>query len=289
MRGSIPLRLIRCSLMAASSPLEAADLYAARPADKPAAAATPALVAAVSSARAASDVHCRRLAEPLHGAVLRGVLSEPECCALRAEAAALGYSFWAPERTQAASVFRSADTVEVECPQLAAALWARLSPHVPPRLELGDGTAADGAVERGLSGVWEACGVNATLLFSRYGAGGHFSPHTDGNTVVDLNQRSLYSVIVYLNSCGDGGGTTLFAPPDGDACRLFQRDSASRLRWPPEWAVDAAVRARAPRCGARSRACRSARRAACWSSAKMRRTRASPSAPAARSSSSART
>ena len=228
-----------------ASALTAAELYAARPAVKAEAAPTPALAAALSdSARAC--ITARRLCAPLDGAVLAGVLSPSECGVLRTEAASLGFSFWAPERSADASAFRSADTVEVTCPEVAAALWERVRKHLPSRLVLGDGreSSDDGAVERGLAGTWEACGVNDVLLFSRYRPGGHFSPHTDGNTVVDLNTRSLYSLLVYLNTCGGGGETTLFVPPPdapADCTRLFSRDGAARLRWPPAWAADAAA------------------------------------------------
>ena len=44
-------------------------------------------------------------------------------------------------------------------------------------------------------------GLNPTLLFGRYKSGGHFAPHTDGNTIIDFNHRSLRSVIIYLSDC----------------------------------------------------------------------------------------
>ena len=42
------------------------------------------------------------------------------------------------------------------------------------------------------------------LLFGKYGPGCHFSPHTDGNNVLDFNNRSLFTVIIYLNTCTNG-------------------------------------------------------------------------------------
>jgi hypothetical protein len=68
---------------------------------KPEAACTPLLVACVRNEAAdggaeAARVTRRRLAEPLDACVLGGVLTRGECGALRAEAAALGYSFWSP-------------------------------------------------------------------------------------------------------------------------------------------------------------------------------------------------
>ena len=138
--------------------------------------------------------------------------------------------------------FRNADTVEVTCQAVADALWARAAPHVVPRVTLSRSDDADdpaACCERGLEGEWRACGVNPVLLFTRYGPGCHFSPHTDGNTVFGLNRRSLFSMLLYLNDCADGGHTTLFAPPrqpsGGGVANRFLRDDAQRLRWPQEW------------------------------------------------------
>lgn len=224
-----------------------ADLYAVRPATKAEAVCSPALAACVPRERAAEAVTRVDLAAPLDAFVLHNVLSAAECAALRAEATALGYSFWAgTEASAEAAAFRCCDTVEVTAPALAAALWARIAPLVQPSVTFapgsGRGGAEDAAVERGLEGTWQACGVNEVLLFTTYSPGGHFSPHTDGNSVVDLNTRSLYSLLLYLADCPDGGQTTLFAPPPGseEAQRLFARDAGGRLRWPPEWAAGAA-------------------------------------------------
>lgn len=57
----------------------------------------------------------------------------------------------------------------------------------------------------GFEGTWTAVGVNGHLLFARYDHGGHFSPHTDGYTIVNFNKRSLYTLIIYLNDCDVGG------------------------------------------------------------------------------------
>ena len=57
----------------------------------------------------------------------------------------------------------------------------------------------------GFEGTWKAVGVNEHLLFARYTDGGHFSPHTDGYTIVDFNKRSLYTLLLYLNDCQEGG------------------------------------------------------------------------------------
>ena len=46
-----------------------------------------------------------------------------------------------------------------------------------------------------------AVGLNPNMLFNRYHPSGHFSPHTDGYTIVDFNTRSMYSALFYLNDC----------------------------------------------------------------------------------------
>lgn len=49
-------------------------------------------------------------------------------------------------------------------------------------------------------------------------------PHVDGSTVVDLNTRSFYTLLVYLNDCPAGGHTYLFA---GDSCHVTFLDEQS--------------------------------------------------------------
>jgi leukotriene-A4 hydrolase len=74
-----------------------------------------------------------------------------------------------------------------------------------------------------------AVGSNPDMLYARYTSGGHFSPHTDGYTVVDLNTRSLYSVLVYLNHCEVGGATRMLILSPGQA---YAMDDGGRFRAP---------------------------------------------------------
>jgi len=189
----------------------------------------------------------RRCAPPLDAFILRDVVSASECAALIAAAEAAGYSFWNdPTTSVAASAgtaagkraeFRNADTVEVHSQAIARELWARIKPFVREREVIDD---AHPLSEPGVRGAWRARGVNDHLLFNKYDSTGHFSPHTDGATVVDFNTRSLYSVLVYLNDCDDGGETSMFAPPEEAARNKFVLDGDNRYRWPAEWIVDAA-------------------------------------------------
>ena len=80
--------------------------------------------------------------------------------------------------------------------------------------------------ERDIEGEWEAEGTNDDILLSRYGSGGHFAPHTDGYSVRDLNHRSMYSIIIYLNtpeSPAEGGGS------GGGGTRFYSDDAKGKL------------------------------------------------------------
>jgi len=156
----------------------------------------------------------------LDGFLVDGVLSVDECAALvaaaeRVPAAAGGFTFWGDGAgCEARRLFRSADTLEARQPELARELWARMSPHAGGAVEIGAGSAR---FEPDLEGVWDPIGLNEHLLFARYAPGGHFAPHVDGQTELDFDTRSLFSVIIYLNDCARGGATRMLLGEQGDA------------------------------------------------------------------------
>lgn len=175
------------------------------------------------------------LADPaLDGFVLDGLLSTAECERLIAEAERVpradgGFSFWGDAANPGEQRrFRSADTLETAQPKLAAQLWARMEPLVGGAVEIAPGSER---FERDLEGVWEPFGLNEHLLLARYGPGGHFAPHVDGQTEIDFNTRSLFSVIVFLNDCADGGATRLLRGEQGEATeRLPDGSLVARAR-----------------------------------------------------------
>jgi leukotriene-A4 hydrolase len=153
-------------------------------------------------------VTSRSLRSPLAGFVLSNVLSKMECLNLRTQLQhhGLQYEFWnleAPEKKD----LRNAETLEVLDEGLAKQIWSRIESCVESSIVIGDD---DDRFECGLAGTWIACGVNPVMLYGRYAEGCHFSPHSDGNNVLDFNNRSLYTVIIYLTDCPDGGSTNLF-------------------------------------------------------------------------------
>lgn len=96
------------------------------------------------------------------------------------------------------------DRSAVEDIQLASALWRRLHKRVPALI--------DGK---------KVVGMNERLRFYRYEAGHRFSAHTDGYYLRDNGERSLLTMIIYLNADYSGGETffmkseTLIAPQTG--------------------------------------------------------------------------
>lgn len=166
--------------------------------------------------------------------VLEHVLSPSQCRELVRRSEAARYTPW---NAAAKTDYRSACTVEVLHPALAAYVWGRVRHLVPPAVRIAEGQRR---WERDLGGEWRASAVNEHMLFARYGPGGHFSPHTDGYTIVDFNTRSLYSLLVYLNDCADGGRTRLFAHTAEGADVEYELDAGGRFRVPESRLVNSA-------------------------------------------------
>jgi len=165
------------------------------------------------------------------GFVIDGVLSERECNELIAQADGL-WSFWDSSEKPRVT-FRNADTIEVTHPELAAQIWDRVSPFVGPVTFEED----DERFEIDIGGAWHPYAINDTLLFGRYLKGGHFSPHTDGTTVIDFNRRTFYSCILFLNASPWGGHTRLYS--DDQIGRQLVKDDEGRLTGDPASILDA--------------------------------------------------
>ena len=125
-----------------------------------------------------------------------------------------------------ARAFRSAYTVEGSFPALANELWKRISSAMPlPTKHYSpEMVGADELFERDMEGTWLPDSLSDNLLFARYLEGGHFAPHVDGSTIVDLNTRSLYTVLIYLNDCYGGGETHVLV---GEQCDVLTKDEPS--------------------------------------------------------------
>lgn len=154
--------------------------------------------------------------------VLDGVLSKRECDSIMEQAEHF-WSFW-DDAERPKVEFRNAHTIEVTHRDLAARIWRRVSSLVNPAVSM---CKEDERFEVDIGGTWRPYAMNPTLLLSRYLCGGHFSPHTDGTTVVDFNRRTFYSCVLFLNKSPWGGHTRLYA--DSQLGRELVSDGEGRL------------------------------------------------------------
>jgi len=67
----------------------------------------------------------------------------------------------------------------------------------------------------GMEGIWRPVGLNETLRFCRYEAGGFFRRHCDGMFRRSEDEQSLFTCMFYLNGDLDGGATRFLKPGDG--------------------------------------------------------------------------
>ena len=143
-----------------------------------------------------------------------------------------GLDFWDPNSVETDS-FRRAYTLEVSHERLASIIWSRVKDLVVPVVDISPEDTQRHEID--IEGNWKAVGINPKMLFSRYLEGGHFAPHTDGCTIVDINERSLFSCVVYLNDCEQGGQTRLYSNEQIDYA--LEKDSEGRLTGRSEFVI----------------------------------------------------
>ncbi|EFC35281.1 predicted protein, partial [Naegleria gruberi] len=64
------------------------------------------------------------------------------------------------------------------------------------------------------AGTWKACGVNEMMRFNKYQIGEYFKIHTDGQFKRNNNERSIYTLLIYLNDDFKGGETRFYNDPE---------------------------------------------------------------------------
>lgn len=101
-----------------------------------------------------------------------------------------------PGRFRMATEVRNNTRVMRDDPALAALLWERVRAVVPP-----------------VVGAWRAVGLNERLRWYRYEPGQYFRWHRDGCFARSDRERSLYTVMFYLNDDFEGGGTEFREEP----------------------------------------------------------------------------
>ncbi|KAG8341044.1 putative 2OG Fe(II) oxygenase superfamily [Trypanosoma vivax] len=202
------------------------------------------------------NVRQRRADERVDVVVVENFLSSEECDRIIAACEEVGYTFWRQKDVDGSRIsdvgvtedearrvggteaeacrcgeaearaFRVVDTIEGDFPCLCRALSARIETvvHLETKTFSPLMENAEELFARDLEGTWTPLRLASNFLFGRYGPGGHFSPHIDGSTIVDLNTRSFYTLLVYLNDCEIGGETFLFS---GEQVEVLERDTQS--------------------------------------------------------------
>lgn len=140
--------------------------------------------------------------EPAHHLfTLHDVLSPEACQALIAESEERGYAE-APITTAVGFVMRpdirNNTRVMFDDVERAASMWARVREHMPEDV-----------------GGWTPCGLNERFRFYRYDPGQRFDWHYDGSFVRNRNERSVLSLLFYLNDDFEGGETRFELPRRG--------------------------------------------------------------------------
>lgn len=132
------------------------------------------------------------------GVILHGSLTLDECRAVIDATEKVGY-----ENAKAYCFMynnRWNDRFMADDTQLAEFLWERVKDYTPTRVDAFDRT-------------WEVDGLNSRFRFCKYigGQGHYFGAHTDGMYTADLDHRSLFTCMFYLNGGDDfKGGLTNF-------------------------------------------------------------------------------
>lgn len=128
-----------------------------------------------------------------------------ECAALIRLADGLGFAD-APITTSRGFIMapevRNNTRVILDDEARARGLWQRLAPFVPARRH-----------------GWRAIGLNERLRFYRYEPGQYFRWHSDGAFIRGADERSLLTVMLYLDH-DFLGGSTEFEPSRGDIVRV---------------------------------------------------------------------
>jgi len=79
----------------------------------------------------------------------------------------------------------------------------------------------------GNDGIWVPISVNQVIKFAKYDKGGKFLPHFDNMFVANENEKSIFTIIVYLNDNFEGGSTTFYKRPVDNKLPFLYSNSSS--------------------------------------------------------------
>eukprot|EP01116_Phalansterium_solitarium_P013387 TRINITY_DN30746_c0_g1_i1.p1 TRINITY_DN30746_c0_g1~~TRINITY_DN30746_c0_g1_i1.p1 ORF type:complete len:292 (+),score=62.25 TRINITY_DN30746_c0_g1_i1:295-1170(+) len=153
---------------------------------------------------------------------------------------------WSRQQNGAQQTYRRVDRIAARSPEFAALLWRRIAPHLPDlSVDVNDSVVAEapvyagGCFTRGMyRGRWQPLELNDLIRFCKYNPGGLFGAHRDGIYIRSDTQRSMYTVMLYLNSDFEGGetnflhgadeehvqGVSYSLKPEAGSCLVFLQD-----------------------------------------------------------------
>ncbi|KAK6181570.1 hypothetical protein SNE40_009397 [Patella caerulea] len=140
------------------------------------------------------------------GFLLSNLLSELECQDIIKKGEEIGFD----SIHGANDNYRSCKRITLENQTLNDILWKRIQPYLGDIRIDGDPTQQHiHGITTVLQGLWKPCGLNNVFRLCRYFPGGHFAPHYDGFFGRSSSERSLQTLMLYLNG-GFSGGCTNF-------------------------------------------------------------------------------
>ncbi|KAL0489787.1 prolyl 4-hydroxylase [Acrasis kona] len=85
-------------------------------------------------------------------------------------------------------------------------------------------------------GIWVPTNLNEVIKFAKYQPGAKFRPHMDNCVAKGPDDRSIFTVIIYLNNDFEGGGTKFHQRPKGELPFIDDstQDSTSSSNIKPE-------------------------------------------------------
>lgn len=170
---------------------------------------TPGFVYKSDPSRGAEHISRSQVPGFPYAEVWDGVFSEDECKEIISALEESGeFSFWNPGNSARKS-YRNVDTIEGNMKALSCFIWERIKGVFAfHEFEI---SREDSYSEEDNVGRWKSVGIYEKMFFGRYREGGHFGPHTDCSVCIDTNTRTLWTVLLYLNTVPeDGGGATSF-------------------------------------------------------------------------------
>eukprot|EP01065_Artemidia_motanka_P001777 TRINITY_DN10830_c0_g1_i1.p1 TRINITY_DN10830_c0_g1~~TRINITY_DN10830_c0_g1_i1.p1 ORF type:complete len:339 (+),score=103.86 TRINITY_DN10830_c0_g1_i1:56-1018(+) len=136
--------------------------------------------------------------------VVEELLSAEECAAIREAVSAEGMRTVTLE-CGSGSCMRRCERLSFRSKEIEDRLWERVGPLLEPQYCTEENR--QWYLSRGMEGRWDPRGLSGVLRVVRYNGSGHISPHYDGEFVVDEEERSLKTILLYLSDEYSGGRT----------------------------------------------------------------------------------